>query len=220
MSTHARPDPVPHETAQLLLPWLSADALGAACFAAVEAHVAACAECRRDLAWQASLRAAEPADDSLDPGPALARLMPRLGPQARPVSAPGRWRGAAANGAWLRRIAAAQCALIVVLAGMLVRDDSEPGGGDYWALGGTRPVQGDLVLVFRPGTAEADMRRILQAHGVKVVDGPDAAGAWVLALSAGQAADRPVPEAAGALARLRAEPAVALAQPLAAGSRP
>lgn len=212
MNTHARPEPVSHETAQQLLPWLSACALGDAQFAAVQAHVAACAECQLDLAWQARLRAAgAPDDNAFDADRALARLMPRLGPQAPRLSVLARWRrAAAASSAWLRWTAAAQFALIVVLAALLAWPGAD--SGDYRALSCTRPAQGDLVLVFKPDTTEREMRRILQASGARVVNVPGVTGAWVLALPAGQAA--------GALARLRSEPAVALAQPLAAGSQP
>lgn len=210
MKPHA--DPVSHETAQELLPWLSSCAPGEAGSAALLAHVTQCAECQRDLEWQARLRAAkEPDDSAFDADRALARLMPRLGPQAPRVSVPERWRAAApANGAWLRWTVAAQCALIVVLAGLLARPG--PDSGDYRALGSPPLAPGDLVLVFRPDTSEREMRRILQANGARVVDGPSVTGAWVLAL--------PPSQAPGALARLQSEPAVALAQPLAAAGPP
>lgn len=213
MNNHtARPDPAPHEKAQQLLPWLHAGALDDAEFAAVQAHVAACAECQLDVAWQARLRDSVPPDDNaFDPDRAFARLLPRLGPQAPAMSALKRWRrAAAANGAWLRWTVAAQFAVIGILAAMLARPGAGP--GDYLALGSARPVQGDLVLVFRPDTTEHEMRRILQASGARVVDGPGVTGAWVLAFPPGQPA--------GALRQLRTEPAVALVQPLAAGSQP
>jgi cysteine synthase len=60
--------------------------------------------------------------------------------------------------------------------------------------------------VFKPDTTEREMRRILQASGARVVDGPTVTDAYVLALPAAQAP--------AALARLRAEPAVTLAQAL------
>lgn len=213
MNTHdAQPGPVPHEKAQQLLPWLQAGALDDAEFAAVEAHVAACAECQRDVAWQARLRGLAPPDDNaFDADRAFAKLLPRLGPPATHVPVLTRWRHAvAANGAWLRWTVAAQFAAIGILAAMLARPGA--GSGDYHALGSARPVQGDLVLVFKPDTPEHEMRRILQARGARVVDGPGVTGAWVLALPPGQPA--------GALGRLRAEPAVALVQPLVAGSQP
>lgn len=213
MNIHAaRPDPVSHERAQQLLPWLAPCALDDAEFAAVQAHVEACAECQADLALHARLRASVPPTDSaFDADRAFARLLPRLGPQAPRITVLKRWRRAlAANSAWLRWTAGAQLAVIAVLAAMLARPATD--AGNYRALGSAPPAQGDLVLVFRPDTSEREMRRILQANGARVVDGPGVTGAWVLALPAGQPA--------GALTRLRSEPAVALVQPLAAGSEP
>ena len=215
MNIHAaKPDPVSHDSVQLL-PWLADCAMDEAEFAAVQAHLEVCPECQADLALQARLRAAIPPDDNaFDADRAFARLLPRLGPQApqatnRPVL--DRWRrAAAANAPWLRWTVAAQLAVIGIMAAMLARPGAGP--GDYHALGSARAAQGDLVLVFRPDTTEQEMRRILQASGARVVDGPGVTGAWVLALSPGQPA--------GALSRLRAEPAVALVQPLAAGSQP
>lgn len=213
MNTHAaKPEPLPHDTAQLLLPWLEAGALDAAERAAVQAHVAACAECQRDAAWQARLRAAAPPDDrAFDADRAFARLLPRLPPQAPNISVLRRWWRClvSANSAW-RWTAAVQFAVIAVLAAMLARPAADP--GDYHALGSARPAQGDLVLVFRPDTPEHEMRRILLASRARVVDGPGVTGAWVLALPPGQSAE--------ALRRLRAEPAVSLVQSLAAGGQP
>lgn len=208
MNTHAdRPDPVSHDRAQQLLPCAPDDAE----FAAVQAHVEACAECQADLALHAGLRASvPPADSAFDADRAFASLLPRLGQQPPRMSIVTRWRGAlAANSAWLRWTAAAQLAVIAVLAAMLARPATDT--GDYRALG-SAPPEGDLVLVFRPDTSEREMRRILQANGARVVDGPGVTGAWVLAL--------PAEQPAGALARLRSEPAVVLVQSLAAGSAP
>jgi hypothetical protein len=213
MNSHAaQPQPVTHENAQLLLPWLRDGTPDDAELAAVRAHVEGCAQCQADIQWQERLRAAvPPADPALDAGRAFASLLPRLGPQAQRLPVLRAWRDAlAANSAWLRWTAAAQFAAIGVLAVMLARPAAET--GDYRALGAARPAEAALVLMFRPETTEREMRRILQLGGARVVDGPTAAGAWVIALPAAQSAT--------ALRRMRAEPAVALAQPLAAGSPP
>ena len=80
------------------------------------------------------------------------------------------------------------------------------------ALGAAPAAQGQAVVVFRPETPEGELRRIVRASGARIVGGPTVTDAWVLA----------VPEAQGAslLARLRAEPAVLLAEPLAREGRP
>jgi hypothetical protein len=93
---------------------------------------------------------------------------------------------------------------------MLVRPG--PDTGAYRALGAAAPAAGNLVVVFKPDTTEAEMRRILQARGARLSDGPTVTGAYVLAL--------PAPLAPAALTSLRAEPAVTLAEPLGAHKPP
>jgi hypothetical protein len=213
MNRHvANSDPVTHEKVQRLLPWLLAGTLDSTDLALVQPHLAACAQCRADLAWQHKLRAAAPLPDTaFDADRAFAQLLPRLGPQAARIGALDRWRrAAAANSAWLRWTAVAQLAAIGVLSLMLARPWS--GATDYRAMGAAPQAQGNLVVVFKPDSTERDMRRILRASGARVVDGPTVTDAYVLALPASQQAS--------ALTRLRAEPSVTLAQPLSAESRP
>lgn len=204
--------PMTHERAQQLLPWLPGCTLDDAELAALQAHVDTCLECQADLEWHARLRAAvPPADPAFSADRAFASLLPRLGPREPQLSVLEKWRHAlAANSPWLRWTALAQFAVIAALAAAIWRPGADT--GDYRALGAARPVQGSIVIVFKPDTTEPEMRRILQASGARVVDGPTVAGAWVLALPGGQEA--------GTLGRLQAEPAVALAQPLGAGSQP
>lgn len=196
-----------HESVRQSLPWLLAGTLAPDELATAEAHLRECAECRADLEWQRKLRAAPPPPaGAFDADRAFAKLLPRLGPQAPRIGALDRWRrAAAANGAWLRWTAVAQLAAIGVLSLMLARP-----AADYRAMGAAPRPQGNAVVVFRPDTPEREMRRILQASGARVVDGPTVTDAYVLALPAGQAG--------AALARLRSERAVTLAQPL--GGRP
>lgn len=203
-------NPATHQAAQQLLPWLLAGTLDGAERAMVEQHLQGCAQCRDDLAWQRRLRAAAPAPQgAFDADRALARLMPRLRPQAPRLGVLGRWReAAAANNNWLKWTAAAQLAAIGVLALQLAGSR----GADYRALGAAASANANAVVMFRPETTERDMRRILRASGARVVDGPTVADAYVLAL--------PPAQVPAALARLRAERAVTLAQPLAAGERP
>jgi hypothetical protein len=206
------PDQVTHQKVQHLLPWLLAGTLDSAEQALAQAHMQACAQCQADLDWQRKLRAAAPLPDTaFDPDRAFAQLLPRLGPQAPRVGVLDRWRrAAAANSAWLRWTAVAQLAAIGALSLMLARQ--WPAAGDYRAMGAAPQTQGTVVVVFKPDTTEREMRRILQAGGARVVDGPTVTDAYVLALPASQAG--------AALTRLRAEPAVTFAQPLTAESRP
>jgi hypothetical protein len=200
-----------HETAQDLLPWLLAGTLGSAESAMVQTHLLACAQCRADLDWQRKLCAAAPPPDlGFDADRAYAKLLPRLESRPARIALPGWWRRMTnANSAWLRWTAAAQLAAIGVLAVMLVRPGTDAGA--YRGLGAAAPP-GNLVIVFKPDTTEGEMRRILQASGARLADGPTVTGAYVLAL--------PAPLAPAALTRLRADPAVTLAEPLGAHNRP
>lgn len=212
-SDFTRPGPAVHEAVQLLLPWLLAGTLDSAELAMAQLHLQSCSQCRADLAWQRRLRAATPASGAaFDADHALAQLLPRLGPQSPPrVRVLDRWRkAAAANSAWLKWTAAAQLAAIGVLSVMLTRPGGDAAG--YRAMGSPTPEAGNAVVVFRPDTPEREIRRILQARGARVVDGPTVTDAYVLALPPSQVSD--------SLARMRMESAVTLAQPLADGGRP
>jgi hypothetical protein len=136
----------------------------------------------------------------------------------RPQSAPmpgilARWRAriAANDRSWLRRAVAAQAAVIAVLAVLLLRPGADPGDEPaYRGLGATAAVQSGIVVVFRPDTPERELRRIVRASGARMAGGPTDADAYLL--NGG--------DPAAALRRLRAEPAVVLAEPLGAGERP
>lgn len=229
MNSHlARPEPAVHQAVQQLLPWLLAGTLDSAELAMTQLHLQTCAQCQADLAWQRKLRAAAPAPDAgFDADRGFAQLLPRLGPRLGPHLGPqtssssppigvlDRWRkAAAANSAWLKWTALAQLAAIGVLSLLLARPWNDAAG--YRAMGGpgggSTAGAADAVVVFRPDTPEREIRRILQASGARVVDGPTVTDAYVLAL--------PPSRAAAALARMRAESAVTLAQPLADGRQP
>jgi hypothetical protein len=180
-------------------------------------HLQSCAQCRADLAWQRRLRASTPAPDAaFDADRGFAQLLPRLGLQSGPqplsllrVGVLHRWRkAAAANSAWLKWTAVAQLAAIGVLSLTLARHGHDDAG--YRALGAARVGAGNdagnAVVVFRPDTLEREMRRILKSSSARVVDGPTVTDAYLIALPASQ-----VP---AALARMRMESAVTLAQPL------
>jgi hypothetical protein len=234
---HYPPGPDPHEETRELLPWLANGTLADAELERVQAHLDACAACRGQLGWEQGLRAAGQPEPPLSAAHAFAALLPRLGaqesglrdraggvprdpPAATPQHAPGghdqgrpgRWTGlAAANDPrWLRTLAALQLCIIAALGLALAQLAPHGGEAAYRTLGAQPAAAGNIVVSFDAGTPERELRRILQASGGRVVDGPTATGAWILAIPPGAA--RP------ALARLRAEPGVTLAEPLAAES--
>ncbi|WP_198116502.1 zf-HC2 domain-containing protein [Massilia rhizosphaerae] len=234
--------PYSHPEAQDALPWLANGTLAGTELERAQAHVATCADCRADLALLRTLHAAGPGPElDLDPERALARLMPRLDtapvdddvpmPCAVPTAptaqaaqkmpeaqeAPGllqRWRmrRAANDGTWLRAAVAAQFCAIAVLAALLARPAAQPDAGAYRVLGAAGASgAARLVVTFRPDTPERELHRILRASGARIVGGPTVTDAWLVG-----ADGRLDP----VLARLRAEPAVTLAEPLSMDGQP
>jgi hypothetical protein len=209
-----------HLEAQDALPWLANGTLAGAELESVQAHVETCAHCRADLALLRTMHAAGPGPDlDFDPDRALARLMPHLDAappaQEQEQAQPGllqRWRNrlAANDRTWLRAAVAAQFCAIAVLAAFLARPGTQP--DSYRALGAAGANgMARVVVTFRPDTPEAELRRIVRASGARIVGGPTVTDAWLVGAD-GQL--DPV------LARLRAEPAVTLAEPLVVDQRP
>jgi hypothetical protein len=207
-----------HLEAQDALPWLANGTLAGAELERVQAHVETCAHCRADLALLRTVHAAGPGPDlDLDPDRALAKLMPQL--DAAPVQdAPGllqRWRDrlAANDGTWLRAAVALQFCAIAVLGALLARPSAHQDAADNYRALGAAGANGmaRVVVTFRPDTPEAELRRIVRASGARIVGGPTVTDAWLVG-----ADGRLDP----VLARLRAEPAVTLAEPLVVDRQP
>jgi anti-sigma factor RsiW len=195
-----------HAETRILLPWLANGSLAGAELERVRAHLGECPACRAQLEWERGMAAGGDPAPRMSAQQAFARLRPQLGPQELPNS-PARWlRLAAANDPrWLRSVALVQLGLILVLGLVAVRPGPEQ--GLYHTLGARQAaLQGNIVVSFEPSTPERELRRILQASGARLVDGPTAADAYVLSVAPG--------EAAPALQRLRSEPAVTLAEAL------
>ncbi|MCS0629728.1 zf-HC2 domain-containing protein [Telluria mixta] len=204
-----------HLDAQDALPWLANGTLAGAELERVQAHVATCAHCRADLALLRTVHAAGPGPDlDFDADRALARLMPQLD-EAPVQEQPGllqRWRDrvAANDRTWLRAAVALQFGAIAVLAALLARPGAQP--DSYRALGAAGANgMARVVVTFRPDTPEAELRRIVRASGARIVGGPTVTDAWLVGADGGL---DPV------LARLRAEPAVTLAEPLTVDKQP
>lgn len=199
-----------HEDIQALLPWYAAGSLAEGEAARVQEHLRDCPECRAELAWQRNLAAtAPPLPAGLDPERALARLMPRLEPTKPSRPAPARLAGLLdwlrGHGGWKNGAIAVQAAVIVVLAVNTV----PPGApADYRVLGSAPAATPDVLVMFKPGASVQDVQRLLQSSGAHLAGGPTATGAWLLDVD---------PEQRQALlTALRADPAVELAEALAA----
>ena len=197
-----------HTAIQEMLPWYVNQTLAAGEQARVGAHLRGCEQCRRDVEFQRALAdGAPPAPAGMDMERALARLMPRLDARSVPVQpqrAGGRnwpWRG------WVPWALAAQGCAIAVLAVLLLGPGER--GEDYKVLGAERQAGGGLVVAFHPHASLADLQRLAQANGARVVDGPTVTGAFVLEVEAARQAQ--------VAAAFKADPSVMLAEPLARG---
>jgi hypothetical protein len=222
-------DDARHREAQDALPWLANGTLGGTELERVQSHVETCALCRADLAVLRTVHAAGPGTDlDWDPERALGCLLPQLDtplpaqaapaaqtrqtPQALPDLSPGllqRWRTrlAANDRTWLRAAVALQFCAIAVLAVLLARLSAQPDtANDYHVLGAAGANGAARVVVtFRPDTPERELRRIVRTSGAHIVGGPTVTDAWLVGADG---------RLAPVLARLRAEPAVTLAEPL------
>lgn len=191
----------PHERVEMLLPWYAKGQLDADEHAEVERHLAVCPRCRDERDVEDRLRV-----ELSSLPPAFAGDWDRMRGRMRVAAIAPRktplWRQP-----W---VIAAQAACLMLAVTLIPARSPEPG---YHALGTPGVAQpGNLIVMFRPDASEQDMRRVLTASGARIVDGPTAAGAYVLR----------VPPAAreAALGRLRGQAAVTLAQPIDPEPRP
>ena len=211
----------PHQAVQTLLPWYVTGRLDRAEVKAVEGHLAHCAHCQAELAWERKMQDAQVAlgDGGGDVEQGWLQLLRRieLRGHAEPplASGPnrqgGKGRAAALWVRWLRWALGAQFAVIGVLATLLIWP-IEP-AERYRALGTPgHAASGNVVVRFHPEATERDIRRVLNAAGAKLVDGPTVTDAYLLNV--------PTAHQAAALAGLRAQPTVVLAESLDGGMPP
>jgi anti-sigma factor RsiW len=205
----------PHRRTQELLPWFLNGTLDGEEADEVDRHLKECPACRAELESLRVLHAAYVETDLMpEAEAALARLRPLLQPD--PPAAPQRPRPAAAAGTvpvWMRFALAAQFGVIFALGWEVAQPDRT--GAEYRTLASASlpaHAAGSLVVVFDPGATQHDVMRILRQAGTRVVDGPTASGGYVLSVPDGSLN--------AALAALRAEPAVVLAEGLQADRSP
>ncbi|ATQ76939.1 hypothetical protein CR152_22295 [Massilia violaceinigra] len=212
MNLNQEPTSASHQAMRDLLPWFVNGTLDDAEAESVRAHLPHCAQCAGEVEWQRQLHAVAPGEPAgLDPERALARLMPRLGPQERAAPAAANGLRAWLGGGWMPWALAGQGALIALMAFQVIAPGAK--GDGYQALSnGEKAPAGAMVVMFRPDASLRDVQRILHASGARVVDGPTVTGAFVLGA--------PQERQAGALAALRADPAVQLAEALTPRSAP
>src|SRR5207244_4343661 len=112
---------------------------------------------------------------------------------------------------WVFLALGAQFAVIALLTTLLVLPRT--GSDAYRALGApAMAVAANAVVMFKPDATEQQIRTAWRVSGARLVDGPTASNAYLLSVpSQGHVA---------AIARLRAQPAVSLAESLDARPAP
>jgi hypothetical protein len=195
------------------IPWYP-DGLGDAQRGAVEAHVAACEDCRREL-WMIQ---GEPVDDlpeAPDAERVWASVLERMAaeggatPLRAPLRAPGEAPLRAGSRSWVRAASrpfplAASIALAVAfgalgtVAGSQLGSDAPPTyrtATEPPAVSAAGPA---LDVVFRKSASAEDIERALREVGGSVVAGPSGLGVYRVAL-------RPGADARGAAGSLRGD---------------
>lgn len=195
-----------HQQVQCLLPWYATGRLDPGEAGLVEQHLRDCGVCRADLATERELARCV-ARHGFDAAMGWRSLRRRIAPRpARPrrtgIAATVRhWLDWPMKLGWFLAAPAVVGLLFVIVA------LPAPHRAEYHTLGDrASPTGGNVIVLFRPETSEADMRRLLNADHARIVDGPNAAGAYVLAV--------PQPQREAILNQLRATPAILLAQPI------
>ena len=189
-----------HHELEALLPWYVTGQLEADEHARVAAHVATCAECQAEANFQRKLEA-EVARLPLDVERGWSLMRQRLEANDDAPAPRGRVRTT-----WLGWGVAATLA---VLAGVSWLPQTPP--AQYAALGeAPQAKNGNVVVIFHPDTTERQMRATLKAGEARLVDGPTAAGGYVLSV--------PAARRTTALAALRAQENVVLAEPIDGGT--
>jgi anti-sigma factor RsiW len=203
--------PSEHDAVQQLLPWHVNGTLSAEETARVDAHLAVCEDCRQDIAAEREL-AREVALLPLHVDEGWQAMALRMGgaPAGNDNRRPGLLRRPVPAGWAVGGAIAASLALTLAISGLqrpVVPDQT------FHTLGSpASDAAGQAVVLFRPDTTEQQMRTILDAQGARVIDGPTAAGAYVLRLDGRSATD--------AIGALRRSPEVVLAEPIASDGRP
>ena len=197
------------QEARSLLPWWVTGQLEGEERARVEAHLRDCADCQAELRVERRLAAAV-ADLPFEADLGWTELRRRLDREPQRGAPLARLRRALAAPGRAGWALAAQFVMVIAAVG-LVLPLTKP--APYHALGATRPASvGDVVVIFRPDARAEAVTRALRASGARLIDGPTAADAYVL--------DVPLATRSAALARLRADAAVVMAEPIDPAERP
>jgi len=211
-----------HRRVWELLPWYVNGSLGEREREQVEAHLAGCPACEAEA--RECRRTAESLSNAGEVAPSphpaqLRRLLDRV--EAEERGRPGKLASLfQATPRPLRWALAAQAAAILLLAGTLawsVRSETPAGPATFRTLSSPAPPPVPstwLRVMFSPKATEQEMRQILLGVRGSLVAGPSPIGAYTVQVPA---AGDPV---GAVLARLRTDPQVVFAEPVASEGAP
>jgi hypothetical protein len=194
-----------HDETQMLLPWYATGALDPEDRRQVDAHLATCATCREDLAFEKRLKTAlneipTATDDQWD------KMITQRSGQ---VADRRRWWQQPVRLAWF---AGAQAAVVLLCVGLVASQRIVPPVPEYRVLGDApATVPANILVMFAPGTPVSTVRTVMRATRTRLVKGPTAAGAYMLAVTPGARG--------AALSTLQARREVILAEPIDAPAR-
>jgi putative zinc finger protein/fervidolysin-like protein len=217
-----------HQRIWELLPWYANGTLAAAEREKVEAHLAVCPRCQEEEEICRRTAAAVQAVGEVAPSPhpvQLQRMLARIEEsEGEERSRAGWWRAMplrallAATPGPLRVSLVAQAAVILLLVGLLawqqLRTQPAAPSADYVTLSDPAPAPAPSLSVrvmFSPQATEQEIRGLL--HGIRgqIVAGPSRIGVYTVEVPADGDPLKVI------LARLRSEPQVAFAEPVAGG---
>ena len=208
-------DPVSHEQAAELLPWLINDSLNADESEDVLDHARSCVICRRELDELERLRDSIVSSSTAVPSPDMRNINSRIDALIDRQN----WGRVLISRAretlkspW--RIAVlAQSVLIVVLASFLLLPEGDNGEFTTLTEPGDLPSGSYVRVVFSPELARSELLIFLNGFELAIVDGPSSRGVYTLGLAASmslQDRDRLV-------LFLQGDPRVLFAQPVLGG---
>jgi hypothetical protein len=214
-----------HRQAWDLIPWIVNGSAPESEQLLVQAHLAACADCRQELEFQRQLQAAmaRPDGAEVDMHASWQRLRKRLDAAARPSAAanvPRRTRGV--DQGWMPWLVAVIVVQAIGLGALGATwwsrspAGSEPAAatsGAYRTLAASEASTpaATIRVVFAPEVTLAHMQAMLAAARLQVRAGPSAVGVWTL----GPAGDSNQAATAAALRELRSQSSVRFAEAVA-----
>jgi len=169
-----------------------------------------------DLAWQRALRQAmaEPPPPLTDAEAGLKRLMRRIDEAeagAAPAATGRTRRGGGPLVPWLAAAVVVEAIGLSVLGAGLLWRDASPAAYQTLSAPAGEPAGVALRIVPAPTLRADELQALLRGLELQIVSGPNAAGAYGLAL---QARDAGAEQVAAKVAALRAAPGMRLVEPV------